>query len=95
MSVWTTDPADQRWFEFDWSSFLDAGETITSYTVTCDSELTKLADTSTTTAVLIQVSGGTAGTQSLITCVINTSNATGQHNRYETEKYVSIRTRFS
>ena len=95
MSVWTVDPADQRWFEFDWSSFLAAGETISSYTVTCDANLTKLADAATTTTVLIQVYGGTAGTQSLITCVINTTNATGQHNRYETEKYVSIRTRFS
>jgi len=80
----------------DWSEFLGAsGETISSYTITCDANLTKLADTSTATSVSIQVSGGTAGTQSLITCVINTTNATGQHNRYETEKYVSIRTRFS
>ncbi len=95
MSVWVKDPVDQRWFSFDWSSFLSTGETISSYTVTCDSALTKVADTATTTTVLIQVSGGTAGTQSLLKCEVSTTNATGQHNRYETEKYVSIRTRVS
>lgn len=95
MSVWVKDPDDQRWFSFDWSSFLATGETISSYTVTCDSALTKLADSSTTTSVLIEVSGGTAGTQSLLTCEIYTANATGQHNRYQTTKYVSIRIRQS
>ena len=95
MSVWVKDPDDQRWFSFDWSSFLSTGETISSYTVTCDSALTKLADSSTTTSVLIQVSGGTAGTQSLLSCAVNTTNPTGQHNRYDTAKYVSIRQRQS
>jgi len=95
MSIWVKDPDDIRWFEFDWSQFLAAGETITSYAVTCDSNLTKVADTSTTSTVLIQVSGGTAGSQSLITCQVDTSNATGQHNQYETQKYVAIRLRQS
>jgi len=89
--AWTKDPLDTRWFEFDWSQFLAAGETILSYTISADSAMTKVADSATSTAVLIQVSGGTAGTQSLITCNITTSAA----NVYETEKYVTIRNRQS
>lgn len=95
MSVWVKDPDDQRWFEFDWSSFLAAGETISSWTVTCDSALTKLGDTATPTAVLIEVSGGVAGTKSLLTCEIFTTDASSKHNKYQTTKFVTVRVRQS
>ena len=101
MSVWVissdeTLGADKRWFEFDWSSFLASGETITSYSVTCDANMTKLSDSSTPTSVLIQVTPVSgAGTQSLITCRIDTSYNNVQENQYTTQKYVSIRARQS
>jgi len=93
--MWVKDPLDIRWFEFDWSQFLAAGETISSYTITCDSNLTKVAQIATGTAVSIQVSGGVAGTQSVISCQVDTSVAGNQENQYETQKVVAIRTRRS
>lgn len=89
MSIWVKDPDDERWFKFDWSSFLAAGETITAHTTTVDAAMTKVSDTADTTSVSVQVLGGTDGTQSLTTCLIHTSAA----NIYETQKWVTIATR--
>jgi hypothetical protein len=89
MSVlWVKDPLDTCWFEFDWSSFLAADETITSYTTSVNSNLVKLSDSATDTAVSVQVSGG-SGESGRITCNIQTSAS----NTYEVEKPVLIRTR--
>lgn len=88
-SLWVKDPDDTRWFEFDWSSFLTAGETISSYTVTV-SGLTKVDDASpSTTTVAVQVSDGTQGNHAAITCNIHTSAS----NVYEATKTVIVRPR--
>jgi hypothetical protein len=91
VSIWVKDPDDERWFEFDWSAFLATGETITAHTTTVDTAMTKVSDTANATSVSVQVSGGTAGTKSVITCLVNTSAG----NIYETQKWVSIYTRQS
>jgi hypothetical protein len=98
MGLWVKDPDDVAWYEFDWSdtdedgnAWLPTGVTIASYTVTVDDNLTKVADASTDTTVSVNVSGGTVGTQSLVTCQVVTSAS----NTYETEKYIVIATRQS
>lgn len=91
MSIWVKDPLDVAYYTFDWSSFLASGETISSHTTTVDSNLTKVSDTANATTVSIRVSGGLAGTQSLVTCQVVTSAS----NTYETEKYITITTRMS
>ena len=91
MSLWVKDPLDVASYTFDWSSFLATGETISSRTTTVDANLTKLSDSATTTTVSVKVSGGTNGTQSLVTCQVVTSAG----NTYETEKYITIATRIS
>jgi hypothetical protein len=87
--VWFKDPLDTRWFTFNWS--LAAGETITSYTVSCDANMTQLSESVGVTSVSIQVSGGDGCLQSVVSCNIHTSVG----NIYETEKPVYIQTRHS
>ena len=89
MDFWVKDPDDTAWYEFNFASFLDAGETISSYSTTVDSFLTKVSDISTASTVSVQVTGGEAGTQSIVSCNIHTSSS----NVYETEKAISIITR--
>lgn len=73
----------------DWSNFLDVGETITTYTITCDANLTKVLDSQSGSQTSIKVSGGTDGTHALITGTITTSDT----NHYVAEKYIYIVTR--
>lgn len=61
-------------FAFDWSNYLDDGETISSYTVTVDG-VTLDSDSQTTTAVTAWLSGGTDGTVAEVNCEIVTSDA--------------------
>ena len=89
MSQWVKDPADTAWFTMDWSNFLDTGETIISYTITCDTGVTKVIDSQSGAQTSIKVSGGTDGSQALITASIDTSDT----NHYEAEKYIYIVTR--
>jgi hypothetical protein len=91
MSIWVKDPLDTAWFEFDWSQFLETGETIVAHTTTVDANLTNLGDNATPTTVSVRVSGGVNGSQSLVTCQVITSSG----NTYETEKYINIATRIS
>lgn len=91
MGIWVKDPADDTLYQFDWSEFLEPGETIASYSTTVDTNLTKLAELATATSVSVRVSGGTDATESLVTCNIVTSLG----NTYDTEKMISIVTRQS
>lgn len=81
----TRDPADVDYVIFDFASltngtgrsdWLASGETISSYTATVDSGLTKDSDETVNTATGVRVwySGGTAGTSYTITCAITTSD---------------------
>ena len=60
-------------YELDWSDWLSEGETITSYTVTADTGITKEADSKTGNIVTIWLSGGTAGERYVVTCTIVTN----------------------
>jgi hypothetical protein len=91
MSLWVKDPADVAWYKFDWSRFLDTGDTITSFTVSVDSNLTKMLSTNSTSSVSFQVSGGVSGSSSVVTCVIGTAGG----NTFETTKTIYIQSRVS
>jgi hypothetical protein len=83
---WFKDPDDTAWYEFDWSLFLDAGETITSCVVTVDANLTEVFTRSTATSVLVEVTGGTAWTPSVVTCEVNTSAL----NTFQAAKVIKV-----
>ena len=100
ISLWVKDPLDTAWYQFDFlGTAAEPGllyntspqETITSHTTAVDANITKLSDTAASTSVSIQVTGGTNGTQSLVTCSIHTSAG----NVYNDEKYIIIATRQS
>ena len=91
MSLWVKDPVDVAWYKFDWSSFLDVGDTITGATVSVDTSLTKVISINDATSVSAKFSGGTSGGSSVVTCVITTANG----NTYETSKTIYIQTRSS
>ena len=69
------DPEAVLDYKFDWSSWLDSGETIASRTVTVDTGLTKDSDavTDTSTSVTVWLSGGTDGVSYSVNCQIVTS----------------------
>lgn len=60
-------------WEFDWSDWLDAGETISSHTMTVGTGLVKDSSANSTTAVTVWLSGGTSGTTYTVTCRVVTS----------------------
>lgn len=95
------DPSDVSDYLFDWGStnldvtkrFLPAGETILTYTVTVATGLTKVSDSITLSAkgVTFRVSGGTAGSDYNVTCLINTSAT----ETFEVTKPLLVRERIS
>jgi hypothetical protein len=60
-------------YVYDWSSWLATGETISSYTITTPTGITKASDSQATGKVTIWLSGGTAGTEYSVECKIVTS----------------------
>ena len=91
MSLWVKDPADVAWYKFDWSQFLDVGDSISSATVTVDSNVTLVAQASAASSVSVRLSGGAGGTSSVVTCVV----VTALGNTFETTKTVYIQGRSS
>lgn len=59
-------------YEFDWTPWLAAGETITGHTVSA-SGLTVGQTVSTGTTVTVWLSGGTDGATATVTCHVTTS----------------------
>lgn len=62
-------------YAFDWSAWLEDGETISSHVVTVGSGITKDSDSESSGIVTIWLSGGTHGSDYLIACKIVTSMA--------------------
>lgn len=60
-------------YGFDWSSWLQTGETISSATWTVPTGITKTSQTESTTETIVWLSGGTAGTSYDVSCRIVTS----------------------
>lgn len=72
--TYTKDPDAVTDYPFDWSDWMESGDTISTVTVTVSSGLTKDSVTFTTSAVVVWVSGGTAGTVYTIACRIVTAD---------------------
>lgn len=58
-------------YAFDWADWMATGDTIASYTLTVDG-VTLDSDSSTDTAVVAWLSGGTAGSLASIACKVTT-----------------------
>lgn len=66
------DPADKRDYGFDWSDWLDSGDTIFLTSWTVPSGLTEGAKDNGTLQSKIWLSGGTAGETYEVTCKVTT-----------------------
>ena len=73
--IFEKDPQAVLDYAFDWSDWLDSGETIASTTITVASGLTKDSDSESDGIVIIWLSGGTAGTSYTVACKIVTSSS--------------------
>jgi|SRR3989304_5014133 len=64
---------------FDWTYWLEAGETIASYVLTVETGITKVSDAlvDSNRQVVVWLSGGTLGERYTIDCVITTQGGSG------------------
>jgi hypothetical protein len=69
--LWEQDPQDGLDYDFDWSAWLGS-DTISSYTVTVQTGLTKDSDSRTNGIVTVWLSGGTVGRFYKVTCHVIT-----------------------
>lgn len=67
------DPDSVLDYAFDWSEWLESGESINSHVITVDGGITKDSSSNSSTIVTVWLSGGTAGTNYNIACKIVTS----------------------
>jgi hypothetical protein len=87
-TIWTKDSSDVLWFQFDWTAFLAAGETITTATVTATSVTVISSNISAgNLKVNANVSGGT--TDAAVLCRITTSLG----NTFYAHKTIYVRER--
>lgn len=66
------DPSAVLDYAVDWSSWLEAGESISSHVITAESGITKDSDSESGGVVTIWLSGGTAETSYVVACKITT-----------------------
>jgi len=74
IEVFLKDPSDRTDYGFDWTDWL-AGDTISASAWTLPTGLTDYSDSNTTTSTTIWITGGTHGTDYLITNQITTAGA--------------------
>ena len=67
------DPESVLDYRFDWSAWLDEGETIVDHTIDSNDGITVVSSSMTGTAVTVWLSGGTARQEYLIACLVTTS----------------------
>ena len=67
------DPSAILDWAFDWTDWLAAAETITDHTITADTGLTVDSSTEDAGVVTVWLSGGTAGENYKVACLITTS----------------------
>ena len=67
------DPSAVLDYVFDWTGWLASGETIDTHTITVDTGLTKDSSTELDGKVTVWLSGGTAGINYKVACLITTS----------------------
>lgn len=73
MTTYSKDPDASLQYGFDWSPWLNDGETILSHEIEATTGITVETSSATTTAVTVWLSGGTAGDRYRVTCRITTS----------------------
>ncbi|MEA3281796.1 MAG: hypothetical protein U9Q68_04425 [Euryarchaeota archaeon] len=73
LTTFIKDPDAVLDFSFDWSSWLETGESISSHTITAGSGITNDSDSESSGIVTAWISGGTAGSTYTIACKIVTS----------------------
>lgn len=92
---WHKDPTDVAWYAFDWTQWIPQNHnppvTISTYTVTVDSNATAVAQQIQGNTVFVLISGGVDGTQAVVECQITTSKS----EVYKTSKLLYINTRYS
>lgn len=67
------DPSAVLDWMFDWTDWLSSGETITGHTITVDTGITNDSSTEDAGKVTVWLSGGTAGENYKVACLIETS----------------------
>ena len=67
------DPSAVLDWMFDWSDWLASGETIIDHTITVDTGITNDSSTEDAGKVTVWLSGGTAGINYKVACLITTS----------------------
>ena len=67
------DPSAVLDYMFDWTEWLATGETITDHTITADTGITVDSSTESDGKVIVWLSGGTAGINYKVACLITTS----------------------
>ena len=70
---YTKDPSAVLDWAFDWTDWLAAAETITNHTITADTGLTVDSSTEDAGVVTVWLSGGTAGENYKVACLVETS----------------------
>ena len=73
VTTMTKDPDAVLDYVFDWTDWLEVGETIISNVITVGSGITKDSDSESAGIVTIWLSGGTHGSDYLVACKITTS----------------------
>ena len=69
----TKDPSAILDWAYDWTDWLAAAETITDHTITADTGLTVDSSTEEAGVVTVWLSGGTAGENYKVACLVETS----------------------
>ena len=67
------DPSAVLDYMFDWTEWLATGETIADHTITADTGITVDSSTESDGKVTVWLSGGTAGINYKVACLITTS----------------------
>jgi hypothetical protein len=70
---YTKDPSAVLDWAFDWTDWLAAAETITNHDMTADTGLTVDSSTEDAGVVTVWLSGGTAGENYKVACLVETS----------------------
>ena len=70
---YTKDPSAVLDYVFDWTEWLATGETIDNYTTTADTGIAVDSPTEDTGKVTVWLSGGTAGINYKVACLITTA----------------------
>ncbi len=73
LKTFIKDPDATLDYAFDWSEWLQESETISTYTLTVESGITKEGDNEADGIVTVWLSGGTIGTTYIITCKVTTN----------------------